>query len=364
MHATCNGWKKIAHGAIALMLLTAALDSGETAKEGEKKPKAEPGITEGDNSGIDTSAVKPPDCRTCSNTGFVLCNACDSAGRTLKAKIECKRCGGKGVLPCGKCDKDGKVDCEDCKKMTVEGEEGFYMVSPEWKEWNKKYGLEASRTFSKNSRLPPAPKKYVICTTCNGEGRINCPICDGSRAIKCKTCNGTGKVEGLGPCPICLGTKHLPCPSCAMVEGAEELPGLKNLDELRANKTISEAEYFKQRRLLVAQEKYRRQVLAERAKGEKALSESGGKTADSEKSAAEQRKALESLLEAFGAKAIDAEMYEGKLRLLGLEPNMIREIESAAAANNARIKALNELKEAFRSGKFDYTEYRERIKSI
>ncbi|MCX7935735.1 MAG: hypothetical protein N3A66_10820, partial [Planctomycetota bacterium] len=129
-------------------------------------------------------------------------------------------------------------------------------------------------------------------------------------------------------------------------------------------KTISEAEYFKQRRLLVAQEKSRKQATAERTKGEKAGGEAAAKTAAGEKSAADPRKALEALLEALGTNAIDAEMYESKLRALGLDPNLVREIEAAAAANNSRVKALHDLKEAFRAGKFDYYEYRERVKKI
>ena len=350
---------RIIQWAAAIMVGAAISNSG---KAGEAT--SEPSGAGRQEVEVDVSAVQPPACRTCSNTGYIICTACDSAGRTLKAKLECKRCSGKGFIPCEKCDKDGKVDCPDCKKMTVDGAEGFYMVNPEWKEWNKQYGLEASRSFGKNPRIPPAPKKYVPCATCNGEGRINCPDCGGSRAIKCKACNGTGKTEGLGPCPRCLGTKHLPCPNCASLENAEELPALQKLDELRMNKTINDLEYFKQRRLLIAQEKYRREKLAERSAGDKSASDSSAAKTGSEKSLAEQRKALEALIEVFGAKAIDAEMYESKLRALGLEPNIIREIEAAAAVNNDRVRALHETKEAFRAGKFDYSEYREKLKRI
>ena len=55
--------------------------------------------------------------------------------------------------------------------------------------------------------------QQVICTTCNGRGKIGIPF------TECPTCAGNGKIPDITTCPICLGLKYVgedPCPTCFM----------------------------------------------------------------------------------------------------------------------------------------------------
>jgi hypothetical protein len=330
---------------------------------------------------IDVSDVKPQDCRNCHNSGAVPCLACNGSGRSYKAQVECAKCKGKGTVECVKC-KDGMMRCPDCSKRTVDGLEISAVLNPEWKKWNDQYGLQVRRYFTAEAvpkDIPPAPKKYIPCAKCEGKGMMKCTDCNGTKTAPCKACNGAGKVTGAGPCPTCNGTKQAVCPQCAVLEGGEGDPAFAALEDMRGKKVLSDAEYYQQRRLLVAREKRRREILAERAKAaekarDKTLADKTkapaeiAKPAEKERpagkafDAAGQKKTLEALAQGFGTGALPLGLYESKVRTLGLTADEIREIESAAA--QPKIKAYVEVKDAFRAGKIDWDEYKEKIRSL
>ena len=89
---------------------------------------------------------------------------------------------------------------------------------------------------------------------------MKCPECEGEREQKCKNCEGKGKAEGFGVCPTCEGLRIVACPRCATIEKSENGKELVALDDLRTKKLISAEDYFLKRRVLVSQEKARREA--------------------------------------------------------------------------------------------------------
>ena len=113
-----------------------------------------------------------PNCKTCSDNGFLTCNIC--SGTT---KITCKDCEGSGYIVCAECGGTGLEKCSRCNGK------GYF--SPIFNP-------------SHSSSLPS------FCTTCWGSGEAStCPVvtdCECNEGIwYCASCNFTGKID----CPDC-----------------------------------------------------------------------------------------------------------------------------------------------------------------
>lgn len=312
---------------------------------------------------IDVSKVTPDDCRSCNNTGAVKCNRCNGSGLTYTASLVCPECNGKKTVDCTECDADGFIRCKKCKKVKIGDETTYGVSNPEWQEWAKKYLPVKNRTFSKEklAEIPEEPEKYIKCTDCGGEGKFKCPYCDGTKTRDCPKCKGTGSVTGRGPCPLCNGTALMACPYCAGMKGVDE-KATAALDKLLAEKVIAQDEYFKRRRVLTAQAKYRDAILAKhtaekpaetvaaKAETAPAAAETGPKF-DLE----EKKRQLVILGEACASGALTFKTYREKTRDLGLSDAALLELESGTAVG--KLKDYVELKRRFRAGEIDAEEY-------
>ncbi len=327
----------------------------------------------GDN--IDVSNVKPPNCRKCGNKGWVRCSKCHGRGFTFDAQVKCPKCKGKRVVDCHECNDEGKVRCSGkCRLRTINGKKMYGVVNPEWKEWMRQYGGKANNTFSrkKDDDTPPEPMHYIGCRKCMGKGYVLCPYCRGTKKRPCPKCKGKGWVKGKGSCPACHGSKHMPCPTCASLEGVDKKI-TENLAQLHEKQLITDAEYYKRRRILTAQAKRRREILAERARKQEKLAKTA---ADKKKSNAvsvkgkqgktiEQRKEeLKILAEAFANKAISLKLYREKVRSLGLSADAMQQVEKQVGKNNARMKKYVSLKQAFRDGRLDLEQFNRRLDDL
>ncbi len=315
----------------------------------------------------DPSSVKPADCPRCGNSGAAVCPACKGKGTSFQAKITCPKCSGKGKVTCDKCDGKGKIPCPDCKKRTLDGKEVFAAISQEWKDWDKKYHL-IPRDQRHRVKIDKEPEKYVPCPTCEASGQIACPECTEGQAV-CKRCGGAGTVTGQGPCNVCDGTGQTPCPQCATLEGIEDTETYKALVGLREQKLLKPKEFFGRLRVLVAQEKFRREAEERRAalaakkpapEADKPQTQAKPETAaPAGPDWSKPQEAQKALLTAFAAKALTPKLYDEKLRTLGLPEEMAEAAEVQAGRENPRLKALADLKQAFRRGDLDLHQYQQ-----
>lgn len=335
---------------------------------------------------VDVSKLELRHCKRCLSAGSVQCHDCRGNGISFNAELPCPKCNATGKIPCDECDDEGTIRCSKCRKRTVGEETIRAMKNPEWEEWDGQYGKTARRRGTISTDVPPPePPEYVLCTYCKGTERRPCPDCEGTKKAKCQRCKGDGIIHGRGACKTCHGSGREPCPECAVMEGIEGIEGMVALEELRKQKLVSEDEYFKKRRLLVAQENYRKEVLAERkAMAEKRARERSAR--EEAKVAAEKAEREETvddspatepvvdwrareerlnvLAKGFQSKVLNALAYESKLKEIGLPLERVQAIEDKLSATNPRLQRLVKLKKSFREGHLTADEFQERLADL
>ena len=167
-------------------------------------------------------------CEACSGSGACLecenkpadklrCGTC--ACRECGARGVCKTCRGAKVFRCKTCEGRGKLAnytrCSKCKG------EGRIL----WKKESSGFGSKSlSSSKSKICSKCRGHGKYSTttrtCSTCTGEGHVDCSACRGSgrcrtckgagRQRECQACNSTGIV--LRHCEVCSGDRK--CNGC------------------------------------------------------------------------------------------------------------------------------------------------------
>lgn len=316
---------------------------------------------------IDVSGVIAPNCRFCRGAGSVRCSACKGYGKSNSIPMPCERCKGEKTSECEHCDEEGMVDCKKCKLRKIEGEKAYAAPNPEYKEWQKKNGLKASQIFDPKKRdeiLGERPVKYVPCPVCKAEGKAKCEKCEGSRKSPCSRCKGKGTMSGSGPCPKCFGCGKAPCQKCSTLEGFEENEQLAALLELRKLKTISDVDYFHKRRLLIAQELFRREKAGEKEKElVRRAKERGDKPEEVEAAAQpnwdKRKESLVALAKGADSGVLDFKSYRRKVQELGLPSAAVKDAESSGASD--KMKKYLKLKKDFRNGKIDLTDFHEKM---
>lgn len=319
---------------------------------------------------IDVSGVVAPNCRFCRGSGSARCAECRGYGKSNSIPTPCEQCKGEKTLKCEDCGEGGTVDCKKCKPRKIEGKEVYVVVNPEHKEWTKKFGLKASQIFDPKRRdkmFGQMPAKYIPCKECNGEGKAKCEKCEGTQKASCGHCKGKGTVNGSGSCPQCLGCGKIFCKKCSTLEGFEENEQLASLLNLRKQKVIDEVEYFHKRRLLIAQELFRRKKSAlkeeELAKVAKERGEEHGDkpdaAADAQPDWNKRKESLAALTKGADTGVLDFQSYRRKVQELGLAANEVKVTESAA--NSDKMKRYLKLKSDFRDGKLDLNDFHEQM---
>jgi RecJ-like exonuclease len=341
---------------------------------------------------IDVSQIKPDECRRCSAKGYAPCPECHGKGVSRNALVNCPDCDGKGKIPCNKCDKDGMMDCpENCKERPITGTDGektkvFCVITDEWRAWDKKWSRIAEKfidPIARAKKVPEAPEKYAPCAKCSGTGKVKCKHCDGTKELECKKCKGTGKIKGTGTCPACGGIGKIACPDCATLENLGETKEFETLKKLHDQKLVDDETYYQKLRLLVAQEKYRREVIAKRRtaieeaeriqaeKDKEKNQEAQSKAAEKAKEEAvaqagnkEIEEKIKALIMGFDSNLLKLDVYKQKLRELGASPEVVEKIETEQAAEAPRLQKYLELKQQFKDGKIDMKKYKDAMNSL